>query len=245
MTSEPTGPSTAEQQRAAAEKNKSFFSGNEEYARAIGELDTYRNVRDALNREVQGIGTLLDVGNGGTFDYSPELVERIIAVDLFLDDVTPGSLPPNVEARQGDALDLDEPDGEYEAVLMALLLHHLVGERPSDLVTNARRAIAEAARVLRPGGRLILVESCVPPWFYRVEQVLFWPLSWLAGTRLMAHPATLQPSPPLLHRLVSQYLSIEHDEAIPTGRWILQFGKRWPTALTPARMRLIVAHKPG
>ena len=242
----PDGPTAVEQQAAAAEKNKSFFAGNEDYARAVAELDTYRNIRAAIDAEVTGIGRLLDVGNGGAFDYSPELVGQIVAVDLFLDGVPPDAFPPNVVARAGDALALDEPDASYEAVLMAFLLHHLVGERPRDLVVNARRAIAEGVRVLEPGGRLIIVESCVAPWFYAVEQAMFYPLKWLTQTRAMSHPATLQLPAPKLHALVEeQGVVVERDQALPVGRWLLQFGKRWPAALTPARPRLLTARKPA
>jgi hypothetical protein len=28
------------------------------------------------------------------------------------------------------------------------------------------------------------------------------------------------------------------------GRWLTQFGRRWPTALTPARAVMVVARKP-
>jgi len=234
------GPSSAE----AVAQNKAFFAENDEYARAVAELDTYRNIRAMLDAQLSGVGRLLDVGNGGAFDYSPELVGEIVAVDLFLDEVPPETFPDNVVARQGDALDLDEPDDSYDAVAMVLLLHHLVGDRPGDLVTNARRSISEAVRVLQPGGRLIIVESCVPDWFFAVERALFFPLKWLARTRAMTHPATLQPTSAGLRLLVDeQPVVVDRDEPIPVGRWMLQFGKRWPSALTPARPRILVARK--
>jgi SAM-dependent methyltransferase len=236
------GPSSAE----AVEQNKAFFAQNEQYARAVSELDTYRNIRLAIDAEVGGVGRLLDVGNGGAFDYSPELVDEIVAVDLFLDGVPPDAFPPNVVARGGDALALDEPADSYEAVLMAFLLHHLVGEHPRDLVANARQAIAEGVRVLEPGGRLIIVESCVAPWFFGVEQAMFYPLKWLAQTPAMSHPATLQLPTATLRALVEEQGAIvERDQALPVGRWLLQFGKRWPAALTPARPRLLTARKPA
>ena len=234
------GPSSAE----TVDQNKAFFAENDAYARAVRELDTYRNVRAALNAEVGGVGRLLDVGNGAAFDYSPELVKVIVAVDLFLDAGPADAWPDTGVARQGDALDLDEPDNTYDAVAMVFLLHHLVGDRASDLVANARRAISEAIRVLEPGGRLIVAESCVPRWFFGMEQVLFLPLKWLAQTRAMSHPATLQPSSTVLRRLIDeQPVVVDRDEAIPVGRWMLQFGRRWPSALTPARPRIVVARK--
>lgn len=56
---------------------------------------------------------------------------------------------PNVEVRRGalEALPID--DGQLDVAVLALVLHHL---------PDPARAIAEAARVLTPGGRLLVVD---------------------------------------------------------------------------------------
>jgi ArsR family transcriptional regulator len=55
----------------------------------------------------------------------------------------------NVEVRRGalEALPID--DGQLDVAVLALVLHHL---------PDPARAIAEAARVLVPGGRLLVVD---------------------------------------------------------------------------------------
>jgi SAM-dependent methyltransferase len=234
---------TTQQDSTSVEKNKTFFSSNDAYQANVETLDTYRFIREVANREVTGINHLLDVGNGGVFDYDPALVNSIVAVDLFLEDVPDDAFPPNVTARQSDALDLAETSDTYDGVFMALLLHHLVGATPKDLLDNVTKAITEAHRVLKPGGKLIVIESCVSEQFYRAEQKLFPLLARLSRTPLMKHPPTLQLSPNLLNNLIGSYFNIERAERIPVGRWIMQFGKRWPTRLTPARPYLIVATK--
>lgn len=55
----------------------------------------------------------------------------------------------DVDLRQGDAQALDFPDASFDTVLCALGLCAI----PDD-----RRAVTEMARVLRPGGRLLLVD---------------------------------------------------------------------------------------
>lgn len=92
---------------------------------------------------------VLDVG-GATGVYASWLAERGYAVHL----VDP--LPEHVEQAQGafsaavgDARELDEADASYDAVLLLGPLYHLT-ER-SDRV----RALAEAARVVRPGGVVV------------------------------------------------------------------------------------------
>lgn len=223
------------QSSSSVDANQRWFANNASYAQGIAQLETYRTIRNAIDDEIGGVGRLLDIGNGGVFDYDTSRVRQIVAVDLFLDEAPPETAPPNVTFRRGDALALDEETGAYDAVLIALVLHHLVGERPGDLVPNLRRAVSEAHRVLRPGGRLIVVESCVPPWFHAVERVLFRPLTLLARTPLLGHPATMQLPAREIGALMAERLAPVEGRELPVGRWLLQFGHRWPSALTPAR----------
>jgi SAM-dependent methyltransferase len=62
----------------------------------------------------------------------------------------------------GDALDLPFPDASFDRVIAAEVLEHI----PDD-----RRAIAELARVLRPGGTMAVT---VPRWF---PELVCWSLS--------------------------------------------------------------------
>ncbi len=55
----------------------------------------------------------------------------------------------NAEVRAGDLADLPVPDGEVDAAILSLVLHHL--EDPPA-------AVAEAARILRPSGVLLVVD---------------------------------------------------------------------------------------
>ena len=238
-----TGPETAHQDETAVAQNREFFAG-ERWAQQISEIDTYRLIRAAIEAEVAGTGRLLDVGNGGVFEYSPELVDSIVAVDLFLSQIPKEQFPANVEARDGDALNLSDPDASYDAVMHSFLYHHLVGETPRALLGNVRRAVAEAERVLRPGGRLIVPEGCVPRWFYAFEKVAFRPLVGLSRTRALGgHPATLLLPFDDVVSLVGERLDVQRAERIPVGRWVSHFGRRWPAALTPARPYLLVATK--
>lgn len=231
------------QQPDSVTLNAEFFSGDR-HARDSAELETYRRIGEAINGELGGIARLLDAGNGGVFQYDTKLVGEIVAVDLFLDQLPAEAFPDNVTAQAGDALDLDQPDGAFDGVVHSLLYHHLVGEDPAAMVENVRRAIAEAERVLKAGGRLIVAESCIPRWFYPVERALFKPLVALSRTRLLGgHPAVLQLPSETLAGLIAERFEIESERGIPLGRWTTQFGRRWPSALTPAKAVLVVGRK--
>jgi SAM-dependent methyltransferase len=228
----------------AVARNREFFA-RERWSRQVAEIDTYRLVREAIDSEVAGTPRLLDVGNGGVFEYSPERVESIVAVDLFLSEVPRDRFPENVEAREGDALSLDEPDEAYDAVLHSFLYHHLVGDGANGLVDNVSRAISEAERALRQGGKLVVVEGCVPRWFYRVEKAVYPSVVAASKTRLLGgHPAIILLPFEDVVSLIGKRLKVERAEQIPVGRWTSHFGRRWPNALTPARPYLVVATKP-
>ncbi|HEV3449837.1 MAG TPA: class I SAM-dependent methyltransferase [Acidimicrobiia bacterium] len=235
---------TEQQDARAVERNEAYFLEVDRYLERMSGLRTYRNVRTAIEHELRGAGRLLDIGNGGVFDYDVAIVDEIVAIDLFLDKLPRDHFPPNVTARAGSALDLPEPDNSFDVVLMALLIHHLTGRRASETMANAARALDEAVRVLRPGGRLVVVESCVPRWFYGLELMLYPPLRALSGTKLMEHPATLQITVRQLEALIAARSADVRRQRIPTGPLLLQFGVKWPTLLTPARPFLLVGTKP-
>lgn len=229
------------QDHLAAEKNKAFFASNDRYAADVAEMATYANIRRAIDLAITGKRRLLDVGNGGVFDYDTNLVGSVVGVDLFLDESAPLDLPANVQLRQGDALSLDEEDASYDAVMHVFVLHHLVSHDVRGTIENVRRAIAESQRVLVPGEELLIVESCVSDRAFAVEKRLFAALRLIAGTSLFKHPPTLQLPPTMIETLLREQFGHVQAERIPVGRLILQFGHRWPTLLTPARPYLFIA----
>jgi SAM-dependent methyltransferase len=94
---------------------------------------------------------VLDVG-GGTGVYARWLAGRGYEVHLVdqsprhIEEARAQAGPPLARAVVGDARRLDDADGSIDAVMLLGPLYHLVGR--DDRV----RALAEARRVVRPGG---------------------------------------------------------------------------------------------
>lgn len=100
--------------------------------------------------------TVLDIGTGSglLIPHLLENAERVIAVDhstrmLQLARGTVGSGESRCDFRLGDLEHLPVADGEVDAVVACMVLHH---------VSHPQDALAEAHRVLRPGGHLAVVD---------------------------------------------------------------------------------------
>ncbi|HWF46479.1 MAG TPA: class I SAM-dependent methyltransferase [Bryobacteraceae bacterium] len=237
-----TCPQSKQSDRSVA-KNTSFFRDQRDgYKSKVKALDTYRNISASINAELSGLHHVLDVGNGGTFDYDVSLLPELAAVDLFLEDLPPGSFPPNVVPKNGTALALPFSDASFDGVIMVMLIHHLIGNSASECWKNAGHAVDEAFRVLKPGGKLIIMESCVPRWFYGFEKLVF-PLAAKLIGRLSSHPATLQFPPAMIADLLRRYTANVDVRRVPKGRWVLQYGIQYPSALTPAAPYRFVTYK--
>jgi SAM-dependent methyltransferase len=96
------------------------------------------------------------------FDQDGDELARVL--ELFAAMREAGEVPVGAEAdiKQGDALSLPFVDGEFDRVVAAEVLEHI----PDDTT-----AIAELARVLRPGGTLAVT---VPRW---LPEKVCWALS--------------------------------------------------------------------
>jgi len=102
-------------------------------------------------------GELLDVGCGtgwllGSLASAGVDASRLHGLDLLASRTTAASaLVPGADIRLGDATELQGEDGSLTVVTLVTVLSSL--ERPVQ-----RRVLAECARVLRPGGLLVVYD---------------------------------------------------------------------------------------
>jgi ArsR family transcriptional regulator len=141
---------------ARRSKSEAFFST------ASGQWDRMRDELFGASAHLRALLALADpawtvgdlgCGTGQVSEWLQPFVARVIAVDASADMLTAAQErlhdAANVELRQGTLEQLPIADGELDAALLMLVLHH---------APDPGRVLAEAARALRPGGRVVIVD---------------------------------------------------------------------------------------
>jgi ubiquinone/menaquinone biosynthesis C-methylase UbiE len=129
--------------------------------------------REWVCSRAQGQVLEIAVGTGRNLDHHRNDV-KLIGIELSPEMLAIAQrraeeLGCEVDLRIGDAQELDFPDDTFDTVVCTLALCTI----PDD-----RAAVAEAYRVLRPGGRLLLLEHVRSPTTpVRIVQRILEPLS--------------------------------------------------------------------
>lgn len=137
-------------------RSQAFFST------AAGQWDRLRTDLFGARVDMWAVAGLLDpddvIGDlgCGTASLSASIapfVERVIAVDssaaMLRSARSRLKKCPNIDLRRGELNDLPLQDQELDSALMVLVLPYLAEPLP---------ALAEAARTIKPGGRLVIVD---------------------------------------------------------------------------------------
>jgi ArsR family transcriptional regulator len=137
-------------------KSEEFFES------AAGQWDKLREDLFGAASHLQALPALLDerwvvgdlgCGTGHVASALALFVARVIAVDRSGEMLQAARRRlrdmPNVEVKRGELEALPIADAELDAATLLLVLHH---------VADPAAALSEAARVLKPGGRLLIAD---------------------------------------------------------------------------------------
>jgi len=151
---------------------------------------------------------IIGCGTGADLPFVPPGVE-VLATDL-----TPAMLRqaraharPGVELRVMDGMNLDLPDQAFDAAILHMVL---------EVIPDPVRCLREAARVLRPGGRLAVFDKFLPdgsrPGLLQRAGLALLDLVFTSTNRRMGEILAGSGAP----------LAVEHDEpAVSSYRHLL------------------------
>jgi ubiquinone/menaquinone biosynthesis C-methylase UbiE len=155
-----------DRERLTAVRSARAAAAQAYFRRHAAEWDRIRKLHvadEAVERAICGalagseIRALLDLGTGTgrMLELFGRSIERGLGLDMSLDMLALARARldraglRHCSVRQGDIYDLALPKDSFDAVIIHQVLHFL---------DDGARAIHEAARVLRPGGRLLVVD---------------------------------------------------------------------------------------
>jgi ubiquinone/menaquinone biosynthesis C-methylase UbiE len=155
-----------DRERLAAVRTSRAAAAQKYFARHAAEWDRIRQlhvsdaaVETAITQALadRPFRSLLDLGTGTgrMLELFGPSIERGLGLDLSLDMLSLARARldraglRHCSVRQGDIYDLALPKDSFDVVIVHQVLHFL---------DDSARAIAEAARVLRPGGRLLVID---------------------------------------------------------------------------------------
>jgi len=143
---------------ARRDRSREFF------ATKAGQWDALRDELFGEQAETLGLLGLLDPdavvgdlgsGTGAFIAAVAQHVHKVVGVDASAEMLEAAGIRlshlPNIGLRLGDLESLPIESGALDLAVMSLVLHY---------VPEPELALHEAARVLKPGGRLIVVDMC-------------------------------------------------------------------------------------
>ncbi len=132
------------------------------FASAAGQWDKMRGEMFGDRFDLRAIAALLDpswsiadlgCGTGQLAEALAPFIDRVFAVDSSTEMLKAARKRlgrfDHVEVKRGSIESLPIGDAELDAATLVLVLHH---------IADPAAALAEAARVLKPGGRLLVVD---------------------------------------------------------------------------------------
>jgi ubiquinone/menaquinone biosynthesis C-methylase UbiE len=232
--------------------SKEFFDKYSNYAGYVMENqgDVYQNTKKLIDKFLVDAKFVLDVGNGGVINYAFKNLERLDCLDISISDSTKTKyrFQENVQFIMGDALHLPFDDDQYDVAILQYVLHHLAvaeggGTPLLQTKNNVKTCISELLRVVKPGGKVLIIEPVLPNWMYKLEERLFGLL--MRFCRFIKHDEVFQYSAKALTEIISN-IKTQSDLAfhnIDVGKSMVIFKIRFPAWIVPQKVYLMEISK--
>jgi SAM-dependent methyltransferase len=197
---------------------------------AAGRSGVWRAIVHCLRSYVPPDGCVLDLGAGYCFFVNQVAARERHAIDL--NEGMPRFAAPGVDAHVGSCEDLGfAQDGHFDVVMASNLFEHL--DRAA-----MNRTLAETWRVIRPGGRLIVIQ----PNFKYGYKDYFDDYTHVAIYTHVSMCDVLSAAGFTIQRVVPRFLPFSMRSRLPAWPWLVWIYLRCPWRPF-AKQMLIVASK--
>ena len=204
----------------------------------------HRRAREAVEPVLHGV--VLDLGSGGVTEYRPGQIEFLISMDNVLEYLK-HSRNEQAEDVCGDVTAIPLRAFSVDFIVTQFVLHHLTAGSYGQNARNVAAAAAEAARVMRPGGTLFIIDSMTSSFMERL-QIWIYAVS-RAALRLLHRPMVFFFSPGRLGRILEGHgLRVERIVHIDWGN-MTEAGQtlfprlRLPLRRLPTKCLLVAARR--
>lgn len=141
----------------------------------------YAQQVEALRGRLDDARVILDVGCGPRAYYSRPPGSLLLGIDMSRESLRQNR---TLDVRlHGSAARLPLLEASVDVVLCFYSLHHFVGTRREDTAAMVEAAFGEFARVLRPGGSVLVFEVAPRPWAWILQTVGWNSIRRLLGRR--------------------------------------------------------------
>jgi len=156
---------SAEDNRAMFDRIAGYYDGTNRIL-SLG-LDAFWRQKAVARLDPKGGSTYIDIGCG-TGDIALEILRqappsRVVGIDpsegmlaIGRDKIREAGLEDNISLALGDVLDLRYDDNSFDGAITSFCIRN---------VTDRKRGLAEIHRVVRCGGRLVILELTEPQGF--------------------------------------------------------------------------------
>lgn len=126
----------AGQSSLAVRQNANFFAENDWYKSNQDKLEMYRLIAKSVGQEIKMSNRVLDIGNGGIFNFPIAHIPHIEAIDLFADESFSARYP-EIHWRKMSVLDLDDTNS-FDTIVVSNCLHHVIGTNVEQMLQKSR-----------------------------------------------------------------------------------------------------------
>ena len=223
------------------QKTKEYFDSKPKHFRKPLESYPilYKEAAERINKHIQG--KVIDVGSAETINYDTNKIKTLILADIT--NMNKEKAQKNIFLINSDMREIGIKSDLMDFAIIQHTLHHLAGNTLKRSLKNLNQGLQESYRILKKGGKGLIIEGVVPEPFYILQKILF-PIHKKIYKIFFNHPMVIQYSERQIYKELKKVgFKVEPSEIIKTDKLLGILGINVPHWLIPIKYKFIIAVK--